>query len=136
MMGGVKVHRYWTYGVGLHLFGVGTQTEEILSYLNTHDCAVTYHGYLPKEKMREELKMYDASLVPLTRHIYGAVLSKIFDLLPVGVPILLCGSGEAAEIVLKYGVGFVSAPGDVEALSNNIHALCGMTDKEYEQASR
>lgn len=117
----------------LHLFGGGSQTEEITSYLKAHDCAVTYHGYLPKEKMREELMKYDASLVPLSRQIYGAVPSKIFDLLSVGVPILLCGSGESAEIVRKYGLGWVSAPGDIDTLRKNICELRDLQDKEYER---
>lgn len=120
-------------GAELHLFGGGNQATEIECFIASHDTGVSYHGYLEKEKMVEELAHYNASIVPLARQIYGAVPSKIFDLLPVGVPILLCGSGEAAQIVTQYGLGFVSAPGDYESLKENIAKMTELTDIQYEQ---
>lgn len=118
-------------GAELHLFGGGNQAERISRFVGSHDTGVTYHGYLAKEKMVEELQRYDASIVPLMVQIKGAVPSKIFDLLPVGVPILLCGGGEAAEIVRTYGLGYVSAPGDYDALRENIRRIAGLTDEAY-----
>ena len=86
-------------GAELHLFGGGNQALEIEDYVRTHDKGVFYHGSLPKERMREELTRYHASIIPLTVRIRGAVPSKLFDLLPLGVPILFCGGGEGEEIV-------------------------------------
>ena len=62
-------------------------------------------------------------LFPLTVRIRGAVPSKLFDLLPLGVPILFCGGGEGEEIVKENQLGLVSAPGDYERLSKNIQAM-------------
>ena len=74
---------------------------------------VFYHGSLPKERMREELTRYHASIIPLTVRIRGAVPSKLFDLLPLGVPILFCGGGEGEEIVKENQLGLVSAPQEI-----------------------
>lgn len=120
-------------GVELHLFGGGNQVEAIEAYIQAHDCNVVYHGYLPKEKMRGELETFDAALVPLVRRIHGAVPSKIFDLMPVAVPILLCCEGEVADIVRKYGVGMVSTPGNLQELQANIERLQRMSDSEYRE---
>lgn len=73
--------------------------------------------------------------MPLATRIKGAVPSKIFDILPVGIPVLFCGGGEGARIVNDYGVGFVSEPGDYEALGNNIRKIQTLSDAEYEQLS-
>lgn len=122
-------------GVEFHVYGGGNQTKEIESYIASHRNNVYYHGYVTKEKIAVELKKYDASIVPLATRIKGAVPSKIFDILPVGIPVLFCGGGEGARIVNDYGVGFVSEPGDYEALRNNIRKIQTLSDAEYEQLS-
>ena len=120
-------------GAELHLFGGGNQALEIEDYVRTHDKGVFYHGSLPKERMREELTRYHASIIPLTVRIRGAVPSKLFDLLPLGVPILFCGGGEGEEIVKENQLGLVSAPGDYERLSKNVQAMSHLPDEEYRQ---
>lgn len=120
-------------GTELHLFGGGNQVVEIENYMRTHDKGVFYHGSLPKEQMREELIHYHASIIPLTVRIRGAVPSKLFDLLPLGIPILFCGGGEGEAIVTENQLGFVSVPGDYEQLSKNIQAMSNLSDEEYRQ---
>lgn len=115
----------------LHIYGGGNQEECIKEYLKNKDLNIYYHGILDKKYMADELKKYDASIVPLATHITGAVPSKIFDLMLVGLPILFCGGGEGAYIINKYNLGLVSEPGDYNALSNNISKLNGMSEKEY-----
>ena len=117
-------------GTELHIFGGGIQLEQIEAYIRNHDTGIFYHGFLEKAEMIKELQGYDASIVPLTVQITGAVPSKIFDLMSVGVPILLCGSGEAAAIVRDYGIGLVSAPQDIDALRENIQKMAKMTSNE------
>jgi len=115
----------------LHLYGGGNQAEKIKSYIENHDTGVFYHGYLEKSAMSQELTKYHTSIVPLTVRIKGAVPSKIYDLMPVGVPILFCGGGEGATIVREYGLGFTSEPRDFAALRANIKRLASLPEEEY-----
>lgn len=118
-------------GVEMHLYGGGNQMDDILSYIKEGDKQIYYHGYVSKQEMSEELKKYDLSVIPLATHIRGAVPSKIFDLLPEGVPVLFSGEGEGARIVKDYGFGLVSMHGDYVALSRNIEIFAQMSDEEY-----
>lgn len=120
-------------GAELHLFGGGNQATEIEHYVKRYDKGIFFHGSLPKEQMREELTRYHASIIPLTVRIKGAVPSKLFDLLPLGVPILFCGGGEGEQIVKENQLGLVSTPGDYERLSKNILAMSNLPDEEYRQ---
>ena len=120
--------------VEMHLYGGGNQMEEILSYIKD-DKNIWYHGYVSKQEMNEELKKYDLSVIPLAAPIYGAVPSKIFDLLPAGIPILFSGEGEGARIVEEYGFGLVSRHGDYRALEQNIRVFVDMSSEEYAEYS-
>lgn len=117
--------------VEMHLYGGGNQVDDILSYIKDGDKNIWYHGYVSKQQMNEELKKYDLSVIPLAASIRGAVPSKIFDLLPAGIPILFSGDGEGARIVKDNGFGLVSKYGDYAALERNIWALARMSDEEY-----
>lgn len=118
-------------GVEMHLYGGGNQMADILSYIKDGEKGIFYHGYLSKQEISEELKKYDLSIIPLAAAIHGAVPSKIFDLLPEGIPILFSGEGEGARIVNEYGFGMVSAHGDYAALAHNIRAFKEMPDEQY-----
>lgn len=124
-------------GIELHLYGGGNQTSQIENYILNHkDCNVFYHGYIRKEQLMDELKQYDASIVPLAKHIQGAVPSKIFDLLPVGVPVLFCGSGEGANIIKDLDLGFVSPPSDYTSLVDNLRRLNSLSSDAYTAISK
>lgn len=118
-------------GVEMHLYGGGNQMAAIEEYIKPGDKNIFYHGYVSKQQMSEELKRYDLSVIPLAAHIHGAVPSKIFDLLPEGIPVLFSGEGEGARIVEEYGFGLVSAHGDYAALAQNIRTFVAMGDEEY-----
>lgn len=118
-------------GVEMHLYGGGNQTDEILEYIKDGDKNICYHGYVSKQKINEELRKYDLSIIPLAASIHGAVPSKIFDLLPTGVPILFSGVGEGARIVEEWGFGLVSPYGDYKALEENIKTFKEMSANEY-----
>lgn len=122
-------------GAELHLYGGGNQTVLIEEFLKNKDTNVYYHGFIAPEKLAEELQEYDVSLIPLAVQIKGAVPSKIFDVLPVGLPILFCGGGEGAHIIENFRIGYVAAPGDYEMLRDNIQRMLRMTEKEYQEMS-
>lgn len=115
----------------MHLYGGGNQVDDILAYIKDGNKNIYYHGYISKQEIGEELKKYDLSIIPLATAIHGAVPSKIFDLLPEGIPILFSGEGEGARIVKEYGLGLVSSHGDYLALQQNIQAFANMTEEEY-----
>lgn len=119
-----------------HIYGGGNQVEDIKRFINENpEANVFYHGYVTKDELSAELSKYDASIVPLAVKIKGAVPSKIFDLLPIGLPILFCGGGEGARLIEQYNFGLTSAPGNYEDLQKNILSLCKMSDKEYASLS-
>lgn len=123
-------------GVEFHIFGGGKQLEEIQAWIAANpDCGVFAHGFVPKEEIAARLREMDASIVPLATRIRGAFPSKVFDILPQGLPILFCGGGEGAKFVASRSVGFTSDPGDYAALRTNIERLRDMTAEEFQQMS-
>ena len=118
-------------GVEMHLYGGGNQTKSIQEYIKGGDKNIWYHGYLAKQEMSSALRNYDLSIIPLATNIYGAVPSKIFDLLPEGIPILFSGVGEGARIVEECGFGLVSKHGDYVALARNIETFAKMSEEDY-----
>ena len=120
-------------GAQLHIFGGGNQAASIEEYARSHDSGVFCHGYKSKDEINRVLGAYHASIVPLTVSIKGAVPSKIFDLLPHGTPILYAGGGEGEQIISSYGLGFVSAPGDFDALRSNIMKMKNLSEADYAQ---
>ena len=119
-------------GVEFHIFGGGKQLEEIQVWIASNpECGVFAHGFVPKEEIAGRLREMDASIVPLATRIRGAFPSKVFDILPQGLPILFCGGGEGAKFVASRNVGFTSEPGDYEALQANIERLRDMSAEEF-----
>ena len=132
----LKAVDFAALGVEMHLYVGGNQVDDIQEYIKNGDKNIFYHGYIPKQQMNVEFAKYDLSIIPLAASIHGAVPSKIFDLLPVGIPILFSGEGEGARIVSESGFGLVSRHGDYETLSRNISAFVQMSDKEYSAYSQ
>lgn len=135
LLGIIEHVDFQNLGVELHLYGGGNQKEQIERYLATHDCNVFYHGYVDENQIRKILVQYDASLIPLVTYIRGAVPSKIFGTMSLGVPMLFCGAGEGAMIIQKYGLGLVSEPGNYESLTVNIKLFSKMSEQERHQMS-
>ena len=118
-------------GVEMHLYGGGCQTQDIKKYIESGDYNVFYHGFVSKDEINELLPKYDVSIVPLSVSILGAVPSKLYDLMPLGVPTIFCGGGEGADIVLQNRIGLVSTPGDYTELREKIQSFRDMSDDEY-----
>lgn len=123
-------------GVEFHIFGGGKQLEEIQAWIAANpDCGVFAHGFVPKEEIAAHLREMDASIVPLATRIRGAFPSKVFDILPQGLPVLFCGGGEGAKFVASRQVGFVSDPGDYAALRANVERLRDMPAEAFRAMS-
>ena len=121
-----------TLGTELHIYGGGNQANDIETYAKNHDCGVICHGYQSKEDINRILGSFHASIVPLAVPIKGAVPSKIYDLLPHGIPILFCGGGEGEQIVREHRLGFVSVPGDYESLKAQVLHIKNLSESDYQ----
>lgn len=123
-------------GVEFHIIGEGNQCDEINQWCREHpDSNVFVYGSVPKEQIRECLRPMDAGIIPLTVRICGAVPSKLYDILPQGLPVLYAGGGEGADFVTTRDLGLASASGDFAALAENIKWMRDMSASEYEAMS-
>lgn len=124
-------------GAEFHIYGGGNQAEDIKNEIAAGKKNVFYHGVLAKEQMNKVMgSEYDVSLIALAKSITGAVPSKIFDTLPLGIPLLFCGTGEGAEIVRENGFGLVSAPSDFRMIENKIREFAVMDADEFHAYSQ
>lgn len=121
-------------GAEFHIYGSGDEEEKIRRYIEEHpEVKIYFHGRLTRPELHEKLPEYHASIVPLANQIYGAVPSKIFELISFNVPVLFCGSGEGADIIKENNLGFVSDPGDFKTLEKNIGRLKLLSEDEYKR---
>jgi glycosyltransferase involved in cell wall biosynthesis len=74
----------------------------------------------PSDDMPPLLAAADLAIVPLARHIPGAVPSKLYEAMASGCPVVLVAEGEAADIVNETGSGLVVNPGDIGSLVDAI----------------
>ncbi len=124
-------------GAEFHIYGGGNQAEDIKNEIAAGKKNVFYHGVLAKEQMNKVMGCeYDVSLIALVKSITGAVPSKIFDTLPLGIPLLFCGTGEGADIVRENGFGLVSAPSDFRMIENKIREFAVMDADEFHAYSQ
>ena len=122
-------------GAQFHIYGGGNQADSIKNEIAAGKKNVFYHGVLPKEQMNRVMGEYDVSLIALVKSITGAVPSKIFDTLPLGIPLLFCGTGEGAAIVRENGFGLVSEPSDYRMIESKIREFAMMEADEFQACS-
>ncbi len=81
-----------------------------------------FTGEIPRDKIHNYLLSADCGIVPLQRIpvFRGALTSKLFEYLALGLPVLLGVEGEAADILNKTGGGLHFIPEDAEDLSDKI----------------
>jgi glycosyltransferase involved in cell wall biosynthesis len=83
----------------------------------------------------------DAGLVPLSRAklFEGARPAKMFEIMAVGRPVLLCGRGEAQRVLEATPggpAGLISAPEDPQELARQIRHLAGDRRLALEMGAR
>lgn len=137
VLGIVQQVNFKELGVEFHIIGGGNQFDEIDEWCKTHpDSNVYTYGFVPKREIPSKLEKMDASIVPLVTRIRGAVPSKIYDILPQGIPIIFCGGGEAAQFVQRNNVGFSCPPSDYDTLRQLIIRLRDISAEDYEALSK
>lgn len=107
--------------IEFHIYGDGIEKSSIENYIQKNpECNIFLHQAITKDEIQNKLLLYDATLVALTKNIYGAFPSKITMSLAAGLPIFFSGDGEGFKIVDEFNLGYVSAAGDFDALEKNI----------------
>ena len=84
------------------------------------DSNIYLHKSLSKDQMQQKLILYDATIIPLIKNIYGAFPSKITMAMAACLPIIFSGNGEGHKIVKDFKLGFASSAGDIDELRKNI----------------
>lgn len=77
----------------------------------------------PRGEMAALAASADIALVTLKMHLPGAVPSKIYEAMGVGVPVLLVADGEPAEIIRRTECGLVTPMNDAAALAEALRKL-------------
>lgn len=77
----------------------------------------------PASEIPALLAAADVLLVPLKRHIPGAVPSKLYEAMASGRPTVLVATGEPADIVRRYHAGIVVSPGEIEEFVEALRTL-------------
>jgi len=113
--------RFKDLGVEFHIYGSGAEKEEIEKFLlESPGSNVFLHSPVGRNEIPGILSGYDGTLVPLSKKIYGAVPSKIYEAMAAGLPIIFSGDGEAAQIIQEQQVGWVSETNNFQQLESNI----------------
>lgn len=115
---------FGSLGLEFHIYGAGTEKDQILQFIKENpNRGIFYNGVVGREDIPAMLKQHDGALIPLTKMIYGAVPSKIYEAMAAELPVIFSGEGEGARIIAEHQLGWVSKPGDVKQLRDNLEAF-------------
>ena len=107
--------------IEFHVFGDGIEKSLIENFIQQNsECNIFLNQTITKDEMQKKLLSYDATIIPLTKNIYGAFPSKITMAMAAGLPIFFSGDGEGFKIVDEFNLGYVSGAGNLNALEKNI----------------
>ena len=107
--------------IEFHVFGDGIEKSLIENFIQQNaECNIFLHQTITKDEMQKKLLLYDATIIPLKKNIYGAFPSKITMAMAAGLPIFFSGDGEGFKIVDEFNLGYVSGAGNLNALEKNI----------------
>lgn len=93
--------------------------ERIAQEGGLDDRLVTIKGPVPRAEVAAHLGLADLSVIAFRRGMAGvSVPSRMYDVMAAGKPILAVADedSELARVVREEGIGWVSPPGDVDAL--------------------
>ena len=107
--------------IEFHVFGDGIEKSLIENFIQQNsECNIFLNQTITKDEMQKKLLSYDATIIALTKNIYGAFPSKITMAMAAGLPIFFSGDGEGFKIVDEFNLGYVSEAGNLNALEKNI----------------
>ena len=117
--------------IEFHVFGDGIEKSLIENFIqHNSECNIFLNQTITKDEMQKKLLLYDATIIPLTKNIYGAFPSKITMAMAAGLPIFFSGDGEGFKIVDEFNLGYVSGAGNLNALQKNIIEFSQLNHQE------
>lgn len=119
-----------------HIYGAGMDENGIRKIANKENNNIFFHGVKSSSEIKKEIYKYDFGFVPLRNRIYGAVPSKIFEIIQLGMPILFVGEGEGKMIIEENNIGLTSSPNDFDSLRIKILELNKYDHKAYLKMSK
>lgn len=128
-----KAVEFQKLGFEFHIYGDGPEREDLKAFLlNNPTRGVYYHGSVARDEIPATLEKNDIALVPLTKPIYGAVPSKVYEAMAAGLPIIFMGGGEGEELVAQNKAGWTCRPSDFEALHERLEAIREMSPEDLQ----
>ena len=119
-----------------HIYGAGMDEVDIKKIAATNKKNIFFHGVKTATEIKKEIQKYDIGFVPLKNRIYGAVPSKIFEIIQLGMPILFFGEGEGKTIIEENNLGVTCNSSDFDSLRNKIIELNKSNGNLYIQMSK
>jgi glycosyltransferase involved in cell wall biosynthesis len=117
-------------GLAIAISGGGNQSQRLRDEVDRRGIAhlFRFHGYQPRERLRESLCVADAHLVTLRPELEGLVVpSKFYGIAAAGRCVLYVGDpqGELARTITRAECGIAIAVGDAQGLAGAIRRLLG-----------
>jgi glycosyltransferase involved in cell wall biosynthesis len=113
-------------GLEFVMIGDGPEKDRLVAHDKKLGTKIIFIPNLPKQKVMRMIKNASGYIVPLKKLnlFLGAIPSKIFDPLALGIPVLLGVDGEARNIFIERGKGgLFYEPENHEALARAIVQL-------------
>lgn len=113
-------------GLEFVIIGDGPEKDRLLALDKELETNIVFIPNTPKQKVMRMIKNAKGYIVPLKKLklFLGAIPSKIFDPLALGIPVLLGVDGEARNIFIQQGKGGIFyEPENDEALAKSIIQL-------------
>ncbi len=82
--------------------GDGPEREELQKQAGPN---VTFTGLLAKEEMPKMVASFDMTIIPLKKHIPGALPSKMYEAMASEVPVILAADGDPLILLQKANAG-------------------------------
>lgn len=118
--------------IQFHFYGDGPLRESLIAWATAHNLVnVEFKGNLPHQEVLQKMYQWKLGVVPLanTPLMAGALPSKIFEVMAIGLPVLLSAPyGEAAQLLENAEAGMTVLPEDPQAIADAIVYLAKYPD--------
>jgi glycosyltransferase involved in cell wall biosynthesis len=111
-------------GFRLVLVGDGPEKERLVAQAAEQGLAnVSFLPSVPASAMPDMLRTADVAVAPLKSAILGAVPSKLYEAMAMGLPVVVVADGGPADIVQRHDAGLAVPPGDPSSLARALRTF-------------